>query len=92
MKTDPVFASYLANIKTKTGKTPADFKALAKKKGLLRPGVKAGEMKPPKLLPKFMTPPPVPASAPAVSIIAAQKGPSTDSTKAVANDRKRAAT
>ena len=44
MKTDPVFASYLANIKTKTGKTPADFKAIAKKKGLLRPGVKAGEI------------------------------------------------
>jgi len=44
MKTDPVFASYLANIKTKTGKTPADFKALAKTKGLLRPGVKAGEI------------------------------------------------
>ena len=38
MKKDPVFESYLANIKTKTGKTPADFKALAKKKGLLRPG------------------------------------------------------
>src|SRR6266581_194965 len=42
MKTNPVFESYLANIKTKSGKTPADFKALAKKKGLLRPGVKAG--------------------------------------------------
>src|SRR6266487_3694909 len=38
MKRDPVFESYLANIKTKTGKTPADFEALAKKKGLLRPG------------------------------------------------------
>src|SRR5207244_12110263 len=44
MKTDPVFESYLANIKAKTGKTPADFKALAKKMGLLRPGVKAGEI------------------------------------------------
>ena len=44
MKTNPVFESYLANIKTKTGKTPADFKALAKKKGFLRPGVKAGEI------------------------------------------------
>jgi len=44
MKTDPVFASYLANIKTKTGKTPADFKALPKKKGLLRSGVKSGEI------------------------------------------------
>src|SRR2546426_8101135 len=39
MKTNPVFESYLANINTKTGKTRADFKALAKKKGLLRPGV-----------------------------------------------------
>ena len=44
MKTNPVFESYLANIKTKTGKTPADFNAIAKKKGLLRPGVKAGEI------------------------------------------------
>ena len=44
IKTDPVFESYLANIKTKTGKTPTDFKTLAKKKGLLRPGVKAGEI------------------------------------------------
>ena len=41
-----MFESYLANIKTKTGKTPADFKALAQKKGLLRSGVKAGELKP----------------------------------------------
>ena len=44
MKKDPVFESYLANIKTKTGKTTADFKAIARKKGLLRPGVKAGEI------------------------------------------------
>ena len=44
MKTNPVFESYLANIKRKTGKTPADFKALAQKKGLLRSGVKAGEI------------------------------------------------
>ena len=31
-------------IKAKTGKTPADFKELVEKKGLLRPGVKAMEI------------------------------------------------
>lgn len=35
------FQAYLDNIEAKTGKTPADFKKLAKKKGLLKPGVKA---------------------------------------------------
>lgn len=38
------FQAYLDNIKTKTGKTPSDFKKLADKKGLLKPGVKAGEI------------------------------------------------
>ncbi len=38
------FQAYLDNIKIKTGKTPADFKLLADKKGLLKEGVKAGEM------------------------------------------------
>src|ERR1700690_4481545 len=38
------FQAYLDNIKTKTGKTPEDFKKIAKKKGLLKPGVKAGEI------------------------------------------------
>jgi len=38
------FQAYLDNIKAKTGKTPDDFKALAEKKGLLKPGVKAGEI------------------------------------------------
>lgn len=38
------FQAYIDNIKTKTGKTPADFKKLADKKGLLKPGVKAGEI------------------------------------------------
>jgi hypothetical protein len=38
------FQAYLDNIKAKTGKTPQDFKALAEKKGLLKPGVKAGEI------------------------------------------------
>ena len=38
------FQAYLDNIKAKTGKTPADFEILAKKKGLLEPGVKAGEI------------------------------------------------
>lgn len=38
------FQAYLDNIKAKTGKTPDDFKKLAEKKGLLNPGVKAGEI------------------------------------------------
>ena len=38
------FQAYIDNIKTKTGKTPEDFKKLAEKKGLLKPGVKAMEI------------------------------------------------
>jgi Domain of unknown function (DUF4287) len=38
------FQAYLDNIEAKTGKTPADFKRLAKEKGLLEPGVKAGQI------------------------------------------------
>jgi Domain of unknown function (DUF4287) len=38
------FQAYLDNIKAKTGKTAADFKKLAEKKGLLKEGVKAGEI------------------------------------------------
>ena len=38
------FQAYIDNIKAKTGKTPEDFKKLAEKKGLLMPGVKAGEI------------------------------------------------
>ncbi len=38
------FQAYIDNIKAKTGKTPDDFKALAARKGLLKPGVKAGEI------------------------------------------------
>ena len=38
------FQAYLDNIKTKTGKTPEDFKTLAAKKGLLKPGVKVGQI------------------------------------------------
>jgi hypothetical protein len=38
------FQAYIDNTKAKTGKTPEDFKALAEKKGLLRPEVKAGEI------------------------------------------------
>jgi len=38
------FQAYLDTIKAKTGKTPEDFKELAKKKGLLRPGIKASEI------------------------------------------------
>lgn len=38
------FQAYLDNIKTKTGKTPEDFKKLAQQKGLLQPLAKAGEI------------------------------------------------
>ena len=43
------FQAYLDNIKTKTGKTPEDFKKLAEKKGFLKKGklaenVKAGQI------------------------------------------------
>jgi hypothetical protein len=38
------FQAYIDNIKTKTGKSPADFKKLADKKGLLKERVKAGEI------------------------------------------------
>ncbi|MDD5320089.1 MAG: DUF4287 domain-containing protein [Methylococcales bacterium] len=38
------FQAYIDNIKTKTGKTPDEFKQLAEQKGLLKPGVKAGEI------------------------------------------------
>lgn len=36
------FQAYLDNIKAMTGKTPADFKIIAEKKGLLGTGAKAG--------------------------------------------------
>lgn len=38
------FQAYLDNIRTKTGKTPEDFKVHAAEKGLLKPGVKASEI------------------------------------------------
>ena len=38
------FQAYIDNIKAKTGKTLDDFKKIAEKKGLLKPGVKAGEI------------------------------------------------
>jgi hypothetical protein len=38
------FQTYLDNIKSKTGKTPDDFKRLAAKKGLLNEGTKAAEI------------------------------------------------
>lgn len=43
------FQAYLDNIQQKTGKTPEDFKRLAKKKGFtdtggIRDGVKAGDI------------------------------------------------
>ena len=38
------FQAYIDNIRAKTGKSPDDFKQLAEEKGLLKPGVKAGEI------------------------------------------------
>ena len=43
------FQAYIDNIKTKTGKTPSDFKKLAAQKGFLekgnlKPSVKAGDI------------------------------------------------
>jgi hypothetical protein len=43
------FQAYIDNIKTKTGKTPEDFRKLAEKKGFLqkgqlKAGVKAGDI------------------------------------------------
>jgi hypothetical protein len=36
--------AYLDNIKAQTGKTPQDFRVLAEKKGLLKDGVKTGQI------------------------------------------------
>ena len=38
------FQAYLDNIKVKTGETPDDFRKIAEKKGLLKPGVKAAQV------------------------------------------------
>ena len=38
------YQAYLDNIQARTGKSPEDFKALAAKKGFLKPGTKAGEI------------------------------------------------
>jgi Domain of unknown function (DUF4287) len=38
------FQAYLDNIKTKTGKTPEQFKSLLEKEGLLKPDLKATEL------------------------------------------------
>ena len=38
------FQAYLDNIEQKTGKTPNEFIAIAKQKGLDQPNVKAGEI------------------------------------------------
>ena len=38
------YQAYLDNIKAKTGLGPADFQALARQKGFLKPGVKAGDI------------------------------------------------
>jgi hypothetical protein len=38
------FEAYIDNIEAETGKKPEDFRKLAEKKGLLKPGVKASEI------------------------------------------------
>jgi Domain of unknown function (DUF4287) len=38
------FQAYLDNIKAKTGKTPEDFRALAKKAGVYSEDMKAGDL------------------------------------------------
>jgi hypothetical protein len=38
------FQAYIDNIKEKTGKSPDQFRALAKGRGLLEPGVKATQI------------------------------------------------
>lgn len=38
------FQAYLDNVKAKTGKTPEDFRALAKEAGILTPGLKASDL------------------------------------------------
>jgi hypothetical protein len=38
------FQAYLDNIERQTGKTPEGFRALAQRNGLLREGLKAGEL------------------------------------------------
>jgi hypothetical protein len=37
------FQAYIDNIKAKTGKSPEDFKKAADKRGILKPGMKAGD-------------------------------------------------
>ncbi len=38
------FQAYIDNIKSKTGKTPEDFKSLAEKANILHPDMKASEL------------------------------------------------
>ncbi|MBO0938628.1 DUF4287 domain-containing protein [Fibrella sp. HMF5335] len=38
------FQAYIDNIRAKTGKGPDEFAQLAQEKGLLKPGVKAGQI------------------------------------------------
>src|SRR6266581_2154262 len=41
---DPKFRSYITNIQAKTGQSPDDFVRFARKRGLLAPGVKSGQI------------------------------------------------
>ena len=38
------FQAYLGNIRSKTGKTPAQFKAIATRAGVFKPDMKAGAL------------------------------------------------
>src|SRR5512136_3003025 len=64
-------------------RTAATSSALGQPMAAARTGVRAGETRPPTLLPVFMIPPPAPLLPPAISVIVAQNGPSTDNTSAV---------
>src|SRR5262249_14677002 len=50
-------------------------------------GVTVGESMPPRLLPKFITPPPTPLRDPEIWVMLAQKGPSVTSTSTVESVR-----
>jgi hypothetical protein len=38
------FQAYIDNIEAKTGRTPGDFRRLAQERGLLKEGVRAGQI------------------------------------------------
>src|ERR1051326_5400944 len=74
-----------------TARAPDTSSAASQPKRAARTGVSAGEIRPPTLLPMFMTPPAVPLRGPALPVIVAQHGPSVLRTSAVASARQVAA-